>query len=276
MKVREYVNSAFAERMNTDEMREHFLITDLFSPGEVALTYSHVDRMITGSLVPLDSALEIPVGQELGTDFFLQRRELGIINIGGEGVVTIDGEAYPMGPRDGLYIGMGATELLFSSKNSKEPAKFYFNSAPAHHSYPTKLITLEDARKVALGSAEEGNKRVINQYLHPAVLETCQLVMGMTTLAPGSMWNTMPVHTHERRMEVYLYFDMPQERVVFHIFGKPSETRHLVVRNEQAVISPSWSIHSGVGTGSYTFIWGMVGENQAFDDMDHVPMDALM
>ena len=276
MEVREAVNSMFAERMNTVEMRRNFLITDLFVSGEVSMTYSHVDRMITGGITPTGKELEIPVGKELGTEFFLQRREMGIINIGGEGSVAIDGVEYPMGALDGLYIGMGAKKLVFSSKDGKTPAKFYFNSAPAHHTYPTKLVTLGDARKVALGFDEEGNKRVINQYLHPAVLDTCQLVMGMTTLAPGSMWNTMPVHTHERRMEVYLYFDMPEERVVFHMFGKPDQTRHLVVRNEQAVISPSWSIHSGVGTGSYTFRWGMVGENQTFDDMDHVPMSQLM
>ncbi|MEA5030562.1 MAG: 5-dehydro-4-deoxy-D-glucuronate isomerase [Sphaerochaeta sp.] len=276
MEVRESVNSAYAERMNTQEMRSNFLITDLFAPGKVSMTYSHVDRMIAGGITPSGKALEIPVGKEMGTAFFLERREMGIINIGGAGTVAVDGTEYQVGPRDGLYVGMGAKELVFSSHKASKPAKFYFNSAPAHHTYPTRLVTLADSRKVALGSAEEGNKRVINQYLHPAVLETCQLVMGMTMLEPGSMWNTMPVHTHERRMEVYLYFDMPEDRVVFHFFGKPDETRHLVVRNEQAVISPSWSIHSGVGTGAYTFIWGMVGENQAFDDMDHVSMATLM
>ncbi len=276
MEVREYVNSAFAERFNTKEMRENFLIEDLFVPSQVSMTYSHVDRMIAGGITPADTELEIPAGKELGTEFFLQRREMGIINIGGEGKVTIDGKTYPLGPRDGLYIGMGAKELKFSSTDATSPAKFYFNSAPAHHSYPTKLITLEDARKVHLGSTEESNERTINQYLHPAVLETCQLVMGVTILEPGSIWNTMPAHTHERRMEVYLYFDMPEDRVVFHMIGKPQETRHLIVRNEQAVISPSWSIHSGVGTGSYTFIWGMVGENQTFDDMDHIAMSDIM
>lgn len=276
MEVREYVNSSFAERMNTEEMRRHFLIEELFVAGKVTMTYSHVDRMITGGITPNDTPLALPVGKQLGTGYFLERREIGIINIGSAGTVMVDGTEYPVGPRDGLYIGMGSREVTFSSDNPGAVAKFYFNSAPAHHSYPTKLITLADSRKVALGTLEEGNKRVINQYLHPAVLPTCQLVMGMTMLEPGCMWNTMPVHTHERRMEVYLYFDMPKERVVFHLFGKPDQTRHLVVRNEQAVISPSWSIHSGVGTGAYTFIWGMVGENQTFDDMDHVPMSDLM
>lgn len=276
MEIREYVNSIYAERMNTKEMRENFLIEKLFNPRHVVLTYSHVDRMIVGGITPTTEALVLPVGKALGTQFFLQRREMGLINVGGEGSVLIDGIEYPMNFRDGLYIGMGAQSIQFFSSNSSEPAKFYLNSAPAHASYPTRLVTLQDARKVALGSAEEGNKRVINQYLHPDVLETCQLVMGMTMLEKGSMWNTMPVHTHERRMEVYLYFDMPEDRVVFHLWGKPEETRHLVVRNEQAVISPSWSIHAGVGTGSYTFIWGMVGENQTFDDMDHVPMSHLL
>ncbi len=276
MEVREYVHSTFAERFNTEEMRKNFLITDLFIPGKVSMTYSHVDRMIAGGITPAEQALEIPVGKELGTDFFLQRREMGIINIGDAGSVSVDGVEYPLNSRDGLYIGKGAEHLSFSSKDASKPAKFYFNSAPAHHSYPIKLITLEDARKVHLGSAEESNERTINQYLHPAVLETCQLVMGVTILEPGSIWNTMPAHTHERRMEVYLYFDMPVDRVVFHMMGKPQETRHLIVRNEQAVISPSWSIHSGVGTGSYTFIWGMVGENQTFDDMDHIAMSDIM
>ena len=197
MEVRESVNSAYAERMNTQEMRSNFLITDLFAPGKVSMTYSHVDRMITGGITPSGKTLEIPVGKEMGTAFFLERREMGIINIGGEGTVVVDGTEFQVGPRDGLYVGMGAKELVFASQKASEPAKFYFNSAPAHHTYPTRLVTLADSRKVALGSAEEGNKRVINQYLHPAVLKTCQLVMGMTMLEPRSMWNTMPVHTHE-------------------------------------------------------------------------------
>jgi 4-deoxy-L-threo-5-hexosulose-uronate ketol-isomerase len=276
MEVREYVNSAYAEMMDTEEMRSNFLIEEVFVPGEVTMVYSHVDRMIAGGITPMGSALTLPVGKELGTSFFLERREMGIINIGGAGKITIEGTVYAVGPRDGFYIGMGAKELAFSSDDSQSPAKFYFNSAPAHRKCPTRLVTLADSKKVALGTAEEGNKRVINQYIHPAVLESCQLVMGLTMLAPGSMWNTMPVHTHERRMEVYLYFDMPKDRVVFHFMGKPDQTRHLIVRNEQAVISPSWSIHSGVGTGAYTFIWGMAGENQTFTDMDTVPMTELM
>ncbi len=276
MEVREYVNSAYAEMMETEELRGNFLIEEVFVPGETTMVYSHVDRMIAGGITPVGSALNLPVGKELGTSYFLERREMGIINIGGAGKIAIDGTVYAVGPRDGFYIGMGARELSFSSDDAQNPAKFYFNSAPAHRTCPTKLVTLADSKKVALGTAEEGNKRVINQFIHPDVLRTCQLVMGLTMLAPGSMWNTMPVHTHERRMEVYLYFDMPQDRVVFHFMGKPDQTRHIIVRNEQAVISPSWSIHSGVGTGAYTFIWGMAGENQTFTDMDAVPMSELM
>jgi 4-deoxy-L-threo-5-hexosulose-uronate ketol-isomerase len=276
MEIREYVNSAFAERMNTEELRSHFLIERMFVPGEVSMVYSHVDRMIAGGITPSAVGLTLMAGKELGTDFFLQRREMGIINIGGSGRITIDGSVHEVGARDGFYIGMGSKDVLFESDDPANPAKFYFNSAPAHRTCPTRLVTLAQSKKLALGTVEEGNKRVINQYIHPAVLETCQLVMGLTMLEPGSMWNTMPVHTHERRMEVYLYFDMPADRIVFHFMGKPDQTRHLVVRNEQAVISPSWSIHSGVGTGAYTFIWGMAGENQTFGDMDTVPMRHVM
>ena len=275
MEVREYVGSLQAKAMSTSELRSNFLVSGLFSTDNANLVYSHVDRMIIGGIMPVSAAVGLPVGKELGTSCFLERREMGIINIGGAGSVTVDGTVYSMGPRDGLYIGMGAVEVLFSSASADAPAKFYFNSAPAHRSCKTRLVTLAESRKVALGSAAEANKRVINQYIHPAVLESCQLVMGMTMFEPGSMWNTMPTHTHERRMEAYFYFDMPSDRVVLHLMGKPDETRHLVVRNEEAVISPSWSIHAGVGTGSYTFIWGMAGENQTFDDMDFVPMDAL-
>ncbi len=231
MEIREYVNSAFAERMNTEELRSHFLIERMFVPGEVSMVYSHVDRMIAGGITPSAVGLTLMAGKELGTDFFLQRREMGIINIGGSGRITIDGSVHEVGARDGFYIGMGSKDVLFESDDPANPAKFYFNSAPAHRTCPTRLVTLAQSKKLALGTVEEGNKRVINQYIHPAVLETCQLVMGLTMLEPGSMWNTMPVHTHERRMEVYLYFDMPADRIVFHFMGKPDQTRHLVVRN---------------------------------------------
>ena len=211
-------------------------------------------------------------GHELGVDYFLERRELGVINIGGPGTVILDGEEYDLYYKDGLYAGMGIKEVSFKSDDPANPAKFYLNSAPAHHTYPTLKITMEMANKRPLGSVEGCNKRVINQYIHPEVCQSCQLVMGMTSLEVGSNWNTMPCHTHERRMEVYLYFELGEDDVVFHMMGEPQETRHLVMRNEEAVISPSWSIHSGVGTKNYTFIWGMVGENQTFDDMDDVDM----
>ena len=275
MEIREYVNSEYAKTLDTDGLRSNFLVKDIFTPGEITMTYSHVDRMIVGGVTPAGKALALAATKALGTEYFFERREMGVINIGGAGTVTVDGTKYAVGPRDGLYISMGSREVSFESSDAAAPAKFYFNSAPAHRACVTRLVTLAQAKRVELGSEAECNKRVINQFIHPAVLETCQLVMGMTIFSEGSVWNTMPVHTHERRMEAYLYFDMPADRVVFHTMGKPDETRHIVVRNEQAVISPSWSIHSGVGTGAYTFIWGMAGENQTFTDMDAVPMASL-
>lgn len=276
MEIREYVNSEFSKQLDTKGLRDNFLVTGLFVPGAANMVYSHVDRMIVGGIVPTIQPLGLSADKELGTDFFLERREMGIINIGGSGAIEVDGMRYQVGPRDAFYISMGTRNVAFLSENSKEPAKFYFNSAPAHRACQTMRVTLDQAKHVEMGSDAECNKRVINQYIHPAVLETCQLVMGMTTFYEGSVWNTMPAHTHDRRMEVYLYFDMPKDRVVFHFMGKPEETRHIVVRNEQAVISPSWSIHAGVGTGKYTFIWGMAGENQTFTDMDAVPMSVLL
>lgn len=260
---------------DTTRLREEFLIEDLFAPDAVKMVYSHIDRIITGSAVPVKGPLSIASGAELHAKTFLERRELGVINIGGEGRITVDGNAYPLRNRDGLYVGMGAGEVRFESMDAAAPAKFYFNSAPAHRTYPTVLIKPEDCVRVELGTLEESNHRTICKYILPGQVESCQLVMGMTSLMPGSVWNTMPCHTHDRRMEVYLYFDMAENAVVFHYMGEPSETRHIVMRNQQAVISPSWSIHSASGTAAYTFIWGMVGENQAFDDMDAVAMNSL-
>jgi 4-deoxy-L-threo-5-hexosulose-uronate ketol-isomerase len=259
----------------TERLRRDYLIEHLFPPGKMRLVYSQSDRLIVGGACPAGSALVLEAGKELGTEFFLARRELGLINIGGKGTVTIDGKDYELGGRDGVYIGMGAKEIALVSADSGQPAKFYLNSAPAHKSYPTRAVSMKNAKRITLGSRSESNQRVIYQYIHPEVLETCQLVMGMTILEPENVWNTMPCHTHARRMEAYMYFDLPENAVVFHFLGEPSETRHIVVRNEQAVLSPSYSIHSGVGTAAYTFIWGMVGENQTFTDMDFVPMDAL-
>lgn len=269
MDVRYAAHPEDAKHYTTERIRKDFLIENLFVPGEINMTYSHVDRIIVGGATPAEAPLALTASDELRADYFLQRRELGIINIGASGTVTLDGTVYKLGNKDGLYVGMGTKEVVFASDDPANPAKFYFNSAPAHKTYPTVFIDITKANKRHIGSAADGNKRTINQYIHPDVLETCQLSMGLTQLEEGSMWNTMPCHTHERRMEVYLYFDLPEDAVVFHLMGQPDETRHIVMKNEQAVISPSWSIHSGVGTHAYTFIWGMVGENQDFDDMDH-------
>ncbi len=259
----------------TEELREEFLIPEVFVQGEIKMVYSHVDRMISGGACPATSELVLEAGEEIRADYFLQRREMGIINIGAPGVIVADGTEYTLQNRDGIYIGMGVKEVKFKSLDSNNPAKFYFNSAPAHASYPIVKIEIEKANPVRLGSNEESNKRTIYQYVHPNVLKSCQLVMGLTILEPNNMWNTMACHTHERRMEVYFYFDMPEDALVFHMMGEPTETRHVVMRNEQAIISPSWSIHSGVGTRNYTFIWGMAGENQTFTDMDTVPMTEI-
>ncbi|MBQ8002807.1 MAG: 5-dehydro-4-deoxy-D-glucuronate isomerase [Clostridia bacterium] len=275
MEVRYDTHPNDAMFYTTEELRGHYLIENLFETGKINTVYSHVDRIIVGGATPGAEALKLEAGDELRAAYFLERRELGIINIGAPGKVTLDGVEYKLGNKDGLYVGMGTKDVVFESDDCKNPAKFYFNSAPAHTTYPTVFIDMEKANKRPIGSMEDSNKRTIYQYIHPAVLKTCQLSMGLTKLEEGSMWNTMPCHTHERRMEVYLYFDLPEDAAVFHLMGQPQETRHIVMHNEQAVISPSWSIHSGVGTHCYTFIWGMVGENQDFDDMDHCKTNEL-
>ena len=279
MDIRYSANQRDVKRYTTQELREEFLIENLYRPDEVVAVYSHVDRMVTLGCMPVAETVSIDKGinvwESFGTHYFLERREIGIFNIGGDGTVTVDGTCYPMGCKDCLYITRGAKEVLFASLDSAAPAKFYMVSAPAHCSYETRLLKLEDAAKRPCGDGPNANKRVINQFIHPDVLKTCQLSMGMTVLEEGSVWNTMPAHTHERRMEIYTYFEVPEDQVVFHLMGEGNETRHIVMRNEQAVISPSWSIHSGVGTCSYTFIWAMGGENQAFDDMDAIPTSEL-
>jgi len=277
MQIRQPIHSEHARTLDTEGLRRHFLVESLFKPDEATLTYSQIDRIIVGGIMPVAQAVSFApeLGKHTGTDFFLQRRELGLINIGGAARVTVDGTVFDVGPREALYVGQGAKALEFTSVDAAVPAKLYFNSAPAHTAYPHKKITLAEASPETLGAPETSNRRTIHKFIVPDVLPTCQLLMGMTQLEPGSLWNTMPCHTHDRRMEVYFYFDMSENAAVFHMLGEPTQTRHLVVRNEQAVISPSWSIHSGVGTQAYTFIWGMVGENQVFKDMDHVPMTAL-
>lgn len=285
MELRTAASPKDVKHYTTDRLREEFLVDDLFQVGETKLLYSHIDRIIIGSVVPL-SPIKLTAGEELRAKYFLERRELGVINIGGAGTITVDGVDYKVDYKEGMYLGMGSKEVVFASENPENPAKFYLNSAPAHKAYPTVLIKPEgessehvvivkDENKVELGSLEESNHRVICKYILPGQVESCQLVMGMTQLKPGSVWNTMSCHTHDRRMEVYLYFDMKENDFVMHYMGEPQETRHLVMRNQQAVISPSWSIHAGSGSRAYTFIWGMVGENQEFTDMDHVSNQEL-
>lgn len=263
-----------AKHYTTERLRRDFLIETVFQPDEAVFTYSHFDRIIAGGVMPVRQAVELTGSKELASDTFLERREMGCINVGGAGRITVDGTAYDLGPLDGLYVGMGAREIRLESADPAAPAKFYINTCPAHKTYPNVKVDIAKAAKRPLGATETCNKRVINQYFHPDVMHSCQLCMGLTALEPGSNWNSMPCHTHERRMEVYFYFDLKGDNVVFHMMGEPQETRHLILHNEQAVISPSWSIHTGVGTSNYTFIWGMCGENQAFDDMDNIdPMD---
>lgn len=287
MELRSAVSPRDVKYYDTKRLREEFLVQDLFVKGEIKLIYSHVDRIITGAATPAASELILTAGKELRAAYFLERRELGVINIGGRGSIIVDGREYIVEHRDGMYIGMGAKDISFKSEDSSNPAKFYMNSAPAHKAYPTVLIKREgvpesgvviikDENKVSMGSLEESNERVLCKYILPGQVESCQLVMGMTSLKPGSVWNSMPCHTHDRRMEVYLYFDMPEDAFVMHYMGEPTETRHIVIRNEEAVISPSWSIHAGSGSQAYTFIWGMVGENQEFSDMDNVKSTELM
>ena len=274
MDIRYSVNQRDFKRYTTEEVRGEFLIENLYKKDEVVAVYSHVDRMVTLGCMPVNEAVSISKGIDVwanfGTDYFLERREIGIFNIGGAGKIKADGEVFEMGYKDCLYITKGTKEVTFESNSPENPAKFYMVSAPAHTSYKTTFIPIEKAAKKPLGSMETSNKRVINQFIHPDVLKTCQLSMGMTVLESGSVWNTMPAHTHERRMEIYMYFEVPENQVVFHMMGEGQETRHIVMQNEQAVISPSWSIHSGAGTSNYTFIWAMGGENQAFDDMDNI------
>jgi 4-deoxy-L-threo-5-hexosulose-uronate ketol-isomerase len=277
MDSRQSIHSAHARTLDTEALRREFLIPAVFKPGELTMTYSQIDRIVVGGIMPLAAPVGLPdrIGKTFGVDFFLQRREMGLINIGGPALVVVDGHAVEVGTEEALYIGMGSDKLSFRSLDRNNPAKLYYNSAPAHRSLPTRRLTLGDAVSVTLGDAASANRRTIHKFLVPEVIETCQLCMGMTKLEEGSLWNTMPCHTHARRMEVYLYFNLPPDAAVFHMMGEPQETRHIIVHNEQAVISPSWSIHSGVGTKAYSFIWGMVGENQTFDDMDAVAVSDM-
>lgn len=263
-----YASSPKAVKLyDTKQLRDEFLIDNLMEEGAINLTYSHYDRYIAGSAVPV-APLKLETIDPLKSSYFLERREMGIINVGGKGTVTVDGTVYELGFKDALYIGSGNKEVVFASDNANETAKFYINSAPAHTNYPTKKVGLAEANKLELGAMETANHRTVNQMIIGGIVTTCQLQMGMTELKPGSVWNTMPAHVHDRRMEVYFYLDIPENQAVCHFMGEPQETRHIWMQNHQAVISPPWSIHSGSGTSNYTFIWGMAGENLDYGDMD--------
>lgn len=275
MEVRHPVHPEHMMMFDTEELRNHFLVEGLFVPSQSKLVYCFYDRLIVGGVCPVGPLSLVVDPKIIGAEFLLERRELGVINIGGPGRVVADSVSYDLASCEGLYVGLGTKDLRFESLDPDKPAKFYLNSAPAHAKLPTVKIALADAEPVVMGDSATSNKRTIRKYIHPGGTKSCQLVMGMTMLETGSVWNTMPVHTHQRRMEAYLYFNMPEDAVVFHLMGEPDETRHLVVREGEVVLSPSWSIHSGAGTANYTFIWGMAGENQNFGDMDHVPMSRL-
>jgi 4-deoxy-L-threo-5-hexosulose-uronate ketol-isomerase len=276
MEVRYSPDKNGFKKMDTTELRESFLIETLFKVNEIPMVYSDVDRSITGSAVPSGKSLKLLASKkEMAAEYFTERREIGVINIGNKGSIILDGKEYSMDNKDALYIGRGTKQIEFLSDVSNEPAHFYFVSYPAHKEYPSKHIKYNDAIHKHLGSVETSNKRTIHQYILPEILPTCQLVMGLTELEDGSVWNTMPCHTHQRRSEVYMYFNLKPESFVLHMLGSHDETRHIIIRNRQAVLSTSWSLHAGAGTQSYSFIWAMGGENQVFDDMDHIPMTAM-
>jgi 4-deoxy-L-threo-5-hexosulose-uronate ketol-isomerase len=260
---------------DTEALRHHFLIETVFAGGEIRLTYSHYDRMVIGGAMPLGAALSLSAPKEIGQETFLGERELGALNVGGAGEVTVDGKRYDLAKYDCLYVGKGAVNVSFESADAANPAKFYLVSTPAHQVHPAVLLTRDKARHLTPGEAATANKRSIYQFIHPEVCQSCQLTMGFTMIEAGSVWNTMPSHTHDRRMEAYLYFDLEADQRVFHFMGEPQQTRHMLVANEQAIISPPWSIHSGAGTKNYSFIWAMAGDNKSFTDMDHIAIADL-
>jgi 4-deoxy-L-threo-5-hexosulose-uronate ketol-isomerase len=275
MEIRQATNPVEAKNYDTERLRKEYLVEKVMVAGEINAVYTHHDRFITGGAVPTSSVLKLDAGDALKTEYFLERREIGFINVGGKGTIKVEGEEFSLNKQDGLYVGLGNKEVSFQSDDASNPAKFYFVSSLAHKSYPTQKIELDKAQPTHLGSIEESNERTIYKYIHGDGVQSCQLMLGMTLLKPNNMWNTMPAHIHDRRMEVYFYFDMNENARVFHFMGQPNETRHMVVSNEQAVISPNWSIHSGVGTSNYTFIWAMAGENYTFTDMDFIDMKDL-
>lgn len=275
------MNIRFAESptetltLGTDDLRKRFLLDSLFQKNTIQLTYSHYDRMIIGGVMPVDKKVELPNPSELRAEYFLERREIGIINVGGDGIITVDGQAHSISKMDCLYVGKGVKEVSFASRDEATPALFYLLSSPAHHSYPTAVCKKEHAQPVDLGAMETANKRTVYKYIHLEGIKSCQLVMGLTSMHEGSVWNSVPPHTHTRRMEVYFYFDLPSDHRIFHFMGEPQSTRHLLVANHEAVISAPWSMHFGCGTTHYSFIWGMAGENLVYADMDPAPIATL-
>src|SRR5688572_718579 len=274
VKVLQATHPDMIRSLDTEALRRLYLVEDIFLPGEISLAYSHVERFVIGGAMPVKGALELTTTKEIGSDPFLKRREMGVVNIGAAGSVTVDGVRHELGHREGLYIPMASARVVFESAGG-EPAKFYLASTPAHHRYETVKVSLDKAMPMPMGSLETSNERVINQYIHPQICPSAQLLLGLTALKKGSVWNTMPCHLHDRRSEIYFYFDMKPDDRVFHFMGQPDETRHIVVANEQAVVSPPWSIHTGAGTSNYSFIWAMGGDNQDYKDMDGVKMGEL-
>jgi 4-deoxy-L-threo-5-hexosulose-uronate ketol-isomerase len=268
MQIYQAISQREAQSFDTEQLRDNFLIESVFQKNQISLSYTHYDRVILGGAMPTDAEITLPTYDNLKADYFLERREIGIINVGGDGEITVDGTNYSLSKLDALYIGKGSKSVVFKSIDSETPAQFFLLSAPAHHEYPTRKMSKEEASPVSLGSVETANERTIYKYIHRDGIKSCQVVMGLTVLKTGSVWNTMPAHVHDRRMEAYLYFDVNPEHRVFHLMGQPQNTRHIVVANHQAVLSPPWSIHSGAGTTNYSFIWAMAGENQDFTDMD--------
>lgn len=260
--------------LNTDQLRDRFMLEDLFAKDEIRLAYTDADRAIVGGVSPISGALSLNVGDQLRSEYFCERRELGVVNIGEGGCVSVDGQTYELENLEALYVGRGAKDISFSNQEGKS-AQFYLISYPAHTQYPTTKAKLSEVKKLDLGTSEASNERIIYQFVHPDGIKSCQLMLGITLLKPGSVWNTMPAHLHDRRSEIYLYFNLEKPNTVFHFMGEPSQTKHICMRSHQGVISPAWSIHSGCGTSNYGFIWAMGGENQRFDDMDSVDMEAL-
>jgi 4-deoxy-L-threo-5-hexosulose-uronate ketol-isomerase len=275
MQIYQAISQREAQGFNTEQLRENFLIETIFQNNEIKMYYTHYDRVVLGGVMPVNSAITLPTYDNLKSNYFLERREIGIINVGGEGEIAVDGKTFSLSKLDALYIAKGSKSVVFTSKNIETPAQFFLFSAPGHHAYETRKMSKEEATPVNMGSPETANERTIYKYIHRDGIESCQVVMGLTVLKSGSIWNTMPAHVHDRRMEAYLYFDVKPDHRVFHLMGQPQETRHMVVANHQAILSPPWSIHSGAGTSNYSFIWAMAGENMDFTDMDFANISEL-